>query len=110
MKAKVGSDASTPRSPSTSMKKKTDSPSVPKNDATTVAMSTIGATTARSSTPRMIAMTSSATGTITRMSRSAASLKSDCTALPAPTSASTPGGSSSSRSRSVSTRASAASE
>src|ERR687891_65462 len=110
MNAKVGSDASTPSVPWTSMKKKIESPSVPKNDAITVAISTSGATIACSRIPRMIVMTSRVTGTITRMSRSAASLKSCCTALPAPTSAVAPPGSSLTLSRSVSTRASAASD
>ena len=110
MKAKVGSDASTPAPPCTSMKKKIESPSVPKNDAITVAMSTSGATIACSRIPRMIVMTSRVTGTITRMSRAAASLKSCWIALPAPTSATAPPGRSPRLSRSVSTRASAASE
>ena len=74
------------------MKKNSESPSVPKNDAITVAISTSGATIASSRIPRMIVITSSATGTITRRSRSAASLKSSCIALPAPTSAVTPPG------------------
>ena len=91
MKANVGSELSMPAWPTTKRMNRMPTPSVPKNDAITVAISTSGATTASSRTPRITAITASAIGTISFRSRALAWLKSYWVALPPPSSARTPG-------------------
>ena len=86
MNAKVGIEASRPASPTTKRMNRIESPSVQRNDRITLAISTSGATSARSRIARMIAITSSASGTISFRSRSVAWSKSYWIALPPPTS------------------------
>ena len=76
MKAKVGIEASRPASPTTKRMNRIESPSVQRNERTTLAIRTSGATRARSRIARMIAITSSASGTISFRSLSVASSKS----------------------------------
>ena len=73
MNANVGIEASTPASPTMKRMNRIEIPSVHRNESTTLAIRTSGATSARSRIARMIAITSSASGTI--------SLKSLLTAL-----------------------------
>ncbi len=74
MKAKVGIDASKPASPTTKRMNRIEIPSVQAKERTTLASRTSGATIAWSRIPRMIAITSSASGTITFRSLSVALL------------------------------------
>ena len=87
MKAKVGIDASKPASPTTKRMNRTEIPSVQRNERITLAISTSGATSARSRIARIIAITSSASGAISFRSLSIAWSKSYWIAEPPPTSA-----------------------
>jgi hypothetical protein len=69
MKANVGSELSTPASPTTYRMNRIAIPSVPKKDAMTLRIRTIGATTAWSRIPRISPITRSAIGTISLRSR-----------------------------------------
>ena len=76
MKAKVGIEASKPASPTTKRMNRIESPSVQRNERITLAIRTSGATSERRRIARMIAITSSASGTISLKSLSVAWSKS----------------------------------
>ena len=69
MKTNSGASAPIPGKSKTYSKKKAPSPSAAPNESTTVPIRTSGATTARRSATRMRNTSSSAIGTITRLSR-----------------------------------------
>ena len=107
MKASRGSDGSAPSNPRRRSKAKALAPSAAANDTITVTISTSGATTARSSSPRITSTTSRTRGMTTLRSRADALARSRLWALWPPTTASAPSTAwTLSRSRSMAARSS----